>query len=231
MTREEIAELRRLDAESTPGPWKRYASVEIVQLIPHSEVPDAPWDMYPGSKDVATSAWDSLNDRHGGIAEVADVDLIVATRNALCSLLSAAERALELEERVREAIADEARDGSRMARLELDLDNHRQCLAAERETCLRWEEKCRQLEADRDYARAEADEQKALACQLAHNLGAAHADRDRAVQAERERCNEIAMSILPYISNASCKPMSKVLSAIRTGKTADQLIAELEGSE
>ena len=101
VTREEIAELRRLEAEATPGPWRHEGCGEVVQLIEHDSVSGS-WDYYPGSADIASNATDYHTGSEGGIYKADDAALIAAMRNAIPSLLSAAERALELEEQVRE---------------------------------------------------------------------------------------------------------------------------------
>lgn len=73
LTPEELAELRRLDAEATPGPWRKYGGSFDHPIIAASSVELPTVDL-------------------GTIGSKADANYVVATRNALPRLLAEIER-------------------------------------------------------------------------------------------------------------------------------------------
>lgn len=75
-------ELLKLAEKATPGPWKHVSACEIVQLIAHETVPEAPMDQYPGSADISVNAYDHYNRTSGGIQKTTDADYIAAANPA-----------------------------------------------------------------------------------------------------------------------------------------------------
>jgi hypothetical protein len=92
LTTELVAELRRLMAEATPGPWSIGLNGEVYRRIDGS-CTDA---------DIIAQFYDNPGEEEG----VANGDLCISAVNALPALLDAAEREAKMREALREILTE-----------------------------------------------------------------------------------------------------------------------------
>lgn len=192
-TREELEELRRLEAEATPGPW-------VSHLRDDQDAPAAIADAQ-GLIDGRPTAI-AMCPRYGLEQWRRDSAWIVATRNALPSLLAAAERALELEDRCRQLEAETLSCGARIGELNRHIEAMRD--ASDK------------LEAERDRDVAAERERCQASLEILVADGIISSGRARELHG---MCAEDQRSLLRRLVHKSGK------------ETADQLRRELEGGE